>query len=162
MYKALKFGLLATSLSFATLGVSVSTPVNAQVFYMKKNTDYEKATAAMKDGNLERASLLYSRALKGSLREDIKLNAYNNLCAVDFARGSLESAEKACSNAISSNRLFWRAYINRGHVRSALGKVDLALKDLRKAVKLQPDNLLAKRVLERYENQKGKLYAKAN
>jgi len=158
MYTPLKVGFLAISLSF----VAYAAPANAQVFYMKKNADYQRAIIAMQDGNLERASLLYSRALKGSLREDVRLNAYNNLCAVDFARGALENAEKACSGAIAKNRLFWRAYINRGHVRAALGETELALKDLRKAVKLQPKNSLAKRVLKRYENQKDKRYAVSN
>ena len=158
MSNALKSALLAASL----VVTAFTAPANAQVVYQKKNADYDRATTAMRDGELDQASKLFKRALKGTLREDVRLSAYNNLCAVDFTRGALESAERACSNAIGQNRLYWRAYVNRGHVRAALGKPELALKDLQKAVKLIPDSKLANRVLQRYAGKSGKLFAQAN
>lgn len=157
MMKYLKTAAIATTVIFA----GVNAPVEAQVFFMSKNSNFEAADKAMRAGELDRASLLFKRAIKGSIKGERLLAAYNNLCAVDLARGALESAEKACSGAIGENRLYWRAYINRGHVRAALGKHDLAVKDVQKALALKPESKLAKRVLARVQETE-RLYAEAN
>jgi len=156
MLKFVKTALIAATVTFA----GVAAPAEAQVFYMDKNTAYAKADQAMRAGDLDRASKLFKHALKGSLRGETLLAAYNNLCAVDLARGDLTSAEKACSGAIGENRLYWRAYVNRGHVKAAMGRQQEALADLHKALALKPDNAIAKRVLARVK-QGGRLYAEA-
>lgn len=156
MLKMTKAIALAVSVTF----VGLAAPAEAQVFYMNKNTNYVQADKAMRAGDLDKASRLFKRAIKGSLHGEQLLAAYNNLCAVDLARGALKSAEKACSGAIAENRLYWRAYVNRGHVRSAMGQQDLALKDLQKALKLKPNSKLAQRVLARVQ-ESHRLYAEA-
>lgn len=150
---------VAIAASVALLGFSAAA--QAQVFYMENNASYTKADAAMRAGELEKASKLFKHAIRGPLRGERLLAAYNNLCAVDLARGALEAAEKACSGAIGENRLYWRAYVNRGHVRAQMGKRDLALKDIRKAASLRPQSRLVKRVLAQIEGS-ATLIAKAN
>jgi len=157
MFKFYKTAVIAASVTL----IAASAPAEAQVFYMSKNSTYEIADKAMRAGELDRASLLFKRAIKGSIHGERLLAAYNNLCAVDLARGALADAEKACSAAIGKNRLYWRAYVNRGHVRSAMGKKELAIKDLQKALKLKPESKLARRVLARVE-QPSKLFAEAH
>ena len=157
MYQSVKLAAMAATVMFANL----ATPVEAQVFFMSKNSNYILADQAMRTGELDRASLLFKRAVKGSLGNETLLAAYNNLCAVDLARGDLENAEKACTHAIGKNRLYWRAYVNRGHVRAAMGKQDLALADLQKALRLKPESKLIKRVLARVQ-QSNRLLAEAN
>lgn len=150
MFKILKTAAIAASVTFVGLGA----PVEAQVFYMNHNSNYVKADEAMRAGEFENASRLFNRAIKYGAHGETLLAAYNNLCAVDLARGALESAERACSGAIGENRLYWRAYVNRGHVRAAMGKQELAIKDLQKAVKLKPNSKLAKRVLASVEGKR--------
>jgi len=157
MYKSLKIAALAATVAFA----SFAAPLEAQVFYMSKNSTYNLADQAMRAGELDRASSLFKRAIRGSLRGETLLAAYNNLCAVDLARGAYKDAERACSGAIGERRTYWRAYVNRGHARAAMGEQELALKDLHKAIKLKPKSKLAKRVLARVQ-QSHKLYAAAN
>jgi len=154
MIRALKTVAIATSLSL----VGLSAAAEAQVFYVNNNSAYDVAEKAMRAGELGRASKFYKRAIKGAIKGELLLAAYNNLCAVDLALGNLKAAEKACSGAISENRLYWRAYVNRGHVRSALGDNRLAVKDLNKALKLQPNSKLVKRVLARVQ-QKQRTFA---
>lgn len=157
MYNSVKIAAVAATALLANL----ASPVEAQVFYMSKNSNYNLAEQAMRAGELDRASKLFRRATKGSLGSETLLAAYNNLCAVDLARGALEDAEKACTRAIGKNRLYWRAYVNRGHVRAAMGNQELAVADLQKAIKLKPQSKLAKRVLARVQHA-NKLFAEAN
>jgi len=157
MYRSVKIAAIAATVALASL----AGPVEAQVFYMSKNSNYNLADQAMRAGELDRASKLFRRAIRGSLSSETLLAAYNNLCAVDLARGDLEDAEKACTRAIGENRLYWRAYVNRGHVRAAMGKKELAVADIQKAIKLKPESKLAKRVLARVQ-QPNNLFAEAN
>jgi Tfp pilus assembly protein PilF len=154
-----KTAILAASVAFT--GLTASTSAEAQVFYMSNNAAYKVANKAMRAGDFDKASVFFKRAINGPLRGETLLAAYNNLCAVDLARGALKDAEKACSGAIGEDRRYWRAYINRGHVRAAMGKPELAMQDLQKALSIRPNSKLVKRVLARVE-QSNRLFAEAN
>lgn len=128
----------------------LSQGASAQTLYMQKDRDMQRGTDAMLAGELETASKYLRRATKKDLGPLRLVPTLNNLCAVDYALGKLDSAERACSRAIGEDRYFWRAYVNRGNVRKALGDHQLAKADYEKAVRLKPDADLPKHALARF------------
>ncbi|PCI62247.1 MAG: hypothetical protein COB37_07205 [Kordiimonadales bacterium] len=143
MYKAFKTTLIAASVTLA--GFTSATA--SEVIFVQKNSAYSTAVKAMMAGKLDKASRYYKRALKHGVAQTRISEGYNNLCAVDYARGDYEAAEDACNKAIANNRTYWRAYVNRSNVRVALGQNDLAMADAEKAASLKPANRIVKRVL---------------
>lgn len=123
---------------------------SAQTLYMLHDRDLQRGTEAMLAGELETASKYLRRATKKDLGPLRLVPALNNLCAVDYALGKLESAEQACTRAIAEDRYFWRAYVNRGNVGKSLGDYQRAKADYEKAVRLKPDADLPKRALARF------------
>lgn len=138
-----------------------STMAQAQTYYMGKDSNIERGTKAMMKGNLETASRYLGRAAQTDLGHDRLVPVLNNLCAVDYALGKLESAEAACSRAISEDRHFWRAYVNRGNVLKAKGQFDAARDDYAKAVRLNPNGELPKRALARLMEEQPQRFAAA-
>ncbi len=148
------------------VGISMTAGVlqqaaNAQTLYMLHDRDMQRGTEAMLAGELETASKYLRRAAKKDLGPLRLVPTLNNLCAVDYALGKLESAEQACTRAIGEDRFFWRAYVNRGNVRKALGDYQLAKADYEKAIRLKPDADLPKRALARFIEEQPKQMADA-
>lgn len=135
----------------ASVMFTVSAAGQTQVIYGHENTNLTRANSAMMAGDLETASLNFKRAIKANLGSERLIPALNNYCAVEYAINNLENAEKICSEAIGEDRRYWRAYINRGNVRAALGKLDAARADFEKAVKLKPGSRLAQDALASFQ-----------
>ena len=140
---------------------TVSTAGQAQVIYGQENPNLSRATSALMAGELENASRYFKRAVKANLGSEKLIPALNNYCAVEYALNNLENAEKVCSEAISEDRRYWRAYVNRGNVRTALGKLDAARADYEKAVKLKPNSKLAQNALANFQKPNPTLLAEA-
>lgn len=146
----------------ASVIFAVSTGGQAQVIYGHENTNLSRANSAMMAGDLEVASLNFKRAIKANLGSERLIPALNNYCAVEYAINNLESAEKICSEAIGKDRRYWRAYVNRGNVRAALGKMDAARADFEKAVKLKPGSRLAQNALASFQKPTPNLLAEVS
>ena len=127
--------------------LTVSTAGQAQVIYGHENPNLSRATSAMMAGELEVASKYFRRAVRANLGAERLIPALNNYCAVEYAINNFENAEKVCSQAIGEDRRYWRAYVNRGNVRTALGKLEEARADYEKAVKLKPNSRIANEAL---------------
>lgn len=65
--------------------------------------------------------------------------AYNDECAVLFARGELEQAEAACDHALEYQPKYWDALHNKGLIRQARGDVKAARRLYREALRANPD-----------------------
>jgi tetratricopeptide (TPR) repeat protein len=139
----------------------ISQAADAQTLYMRADRDMTRGTEALMAGDLENASLHLSRAVRKNLGPERLVPALNNLCAVDYALGKLDSAEAACTRAVAEDRHFWRAYVNRGNVRKARGEYVLARADYEKAVRLKPASDLPKRALARLMEEQPTLMADA-
>lgn len=150
----------AITLAAAAL-ITVSVTSHAQVIYGAQDANLTHAMKAMRAGEFERAALFYNRAVRTDLGIERMVPALNNLCAVEYAIGNHEKAEKACSNAIGYDRLYWRAYVNRGNARVSLGKINEAHKDFQKAVKINGRAKIARNALAQFENNKQTLLAAA-
>lgn len=142
--------------------LTVSTASQAQVIYGHENTNLKRATSAMMAGELQVASKYFRRAVKANLGAERLIPALNNYCAVEYAIANLENAEKVCSQAIAEDRRYWRAYVNRGNVRTALGKLEEARADYEKAVKLKPNSRIAREALANIQKPNPNLFAETN
>jgi len=141
---------------------AVSSTSQAQVIYGHENSNLTRANSAMMAGELETASQHFRRAVKANLGSERLVPALNNYCAVEYAINNLENAEKVCSQAIGEDRRYWRAYVNRGNVRTALGKLDAARADYEKAVKLKPNSKMAREALASFQKPNPTLLAEVN
>ncbi|WP_262695462.1 tetratricopeptide repeat protein [Kordiimonas aquimaris] len=141
--------------------VALSSVSHAQVIYGAQDSNLTRAMSAMKAGEFESAATYYRRAVRTDLGAARLVPALNNLCAVEYAIGNYSKAEKACSEAIGENRHYWRAYVNRGNARVALGNDEAAHKDFLKAVKFKPGASIAKNALAQFESKQATLLASA-
>jgi tetratricopeptide (TPR) repeat protein len=139
--------------------IAASTMAQAQVFYVNEDTNLQRAEGAMRAGDLENASKYFKRAVNANLGVERLVPALNNYCAVDYAIGNLEEAEKSCTRALREDRQYWRAYVNRANVRASLGKNDQAHADYQKALRLKPDSIVAKAAFEKFVTGKDVLVA---
>ncbi len=145
----------------ASVMLTVSTAGHAQIIYGHENPNLTRATSAMMAGELEKASRHFRRAVKSNLGAERLIPALNNYCAVEYALENLENAEKVCSQAIAEDRRYWRAYVNRGNVRTSLGQLDAARADYEKAVKLKPNSQIAQNALANIQKPNPTLMADA-
>lgn len=141
--------------------LTLGSASHAQVIYGQENSNLKRANAAMMAGEFESASKYFRRAVRANLGQEKLISALNNYCAVEYAVGNMENAEEVCSNAIKNDRRYWRAYVNRGNVRAALGKLELAKSDYERAVELKPNSGIANRALASFQNSNGTLFAEA-
>lgn len=141
--------------------VALSSASQAQVIYGAQDSNLTRAMSALKSGEFERAATYYRRAVRTDLGEARLVPALNNLCAVEYAIGNYDEAEKVCSKAIGEDRHYWRAYVNRGNAHVALGNDEAAHKDFQKAVKFNPRASIAKNALAQFESSQATLLAAA-
>ncbi|WP_286830761.1 MULTISPECIES: hypothetical protein [Kordiimonas] len=133
------FGLLAV---LAVLFL-LSEPSNAQtqVFYVNADRNIEKGQEAMNEGDYDRAVRYLRKAAQRDLASEHMAIVQNSLCASLFLKGSYEEATSACSSAIAEDARYWKAYVNRGHARKALGDASGALADYCQAHALSPSHV---------------------
>lgn len=142
--------------------VALASTAQAQVIYGYENTNLTRANKAMMAGELESASRYFGRAVKANLGHEKLVPALNNYCAVEYALGNHEKAVKVCSEAISEDRRYWRAYVNRGNARAAIGQLEQAKVDYERAVKIKPNSRIANNALASVQGAGGTLLARAN
>ncbi|GHF26561.1 hypothetical protein GCM10017044_21940 [Kordiimonas sediminis] len=128
----------------------ISTTAKAQVIHINFDSNIKKAVQALNAKDLNRASLYFHRALDGNLSDDHLIATLNNVCAVDYAIGSLDTAKKACDDLLAKDRINWRGYVNRGNVHAAQGDYDLAKLDYDKAYSLKPDNVIVNAAITQF------------
>lgn len=119
MFRMIKAVTVMAGVLLVSTGAS-----QAQVIYGQENSNLTRANQSMMAGDLESASKYFRRAVKANLGHERLVPTLNNYCAVEYAIGNFENAEKVCSEAISNDRRYWRAYVNRANVRAALGDAE--------------------------------------
>ncbi|WP_262689491.1 tetratricopeptide repeat protein [Kordiimonas aestuarii] len=147
-------GLAAASFTGGAHAQSVKT------IYVGQDMNIERGMNALRSGDLDGAAKHLQRAARADIGNERLVPVLSNLCAVDYARGNLDAAEKACDRAIGEDKLFWRAYVNRGNIHKARGDFVAAQADYKRAVRID-DNELVQRALASLEAHKDKLLAEA-
>lgn len=142
--------------------IVASNASQAQTIYGHENSNLTRANTAMMAGDFESASKHFGRAVKANLGQERLIPALNNYCAIEYALGRYESAETVCSNAIGEDRRYWRAYVNRGNARTALGKFEEAKADYERAIKINPKSKIANNALISFHSKTAKLLAEAS
>ncbi|NVJ70610.1 MAG: hypothetical protein HWE08_09675 [Alphaproteobacteria bacterium] len=139
MSRPITLGLLSALLVF--LAFSMPVQAQAQVIYVNPDRNIEDGQKAMSEGDYARASRYFKKAVRRNLSSEHMAIVQNSLCASLFFEGAYEDAEGACSAAIEEDGRYWKAYVNRGHARKALGDQAGALADFCKANTLSPGHV---------------------
>jgi len=139
-----KSRILAISvIAFLSALFLLSVPSNAQtqIIYVNADRNIEKGQEAMRDGDYDRAVRYLKKAARGDLASEHKAIVQNSLCASLYFQGAYDEAAIACSSAIAENGRYWKAYVNRGNARKALGDTLGALSDYCQAHALSPGHV---------------------
>ncbi|NVJ97523.1 MAG: hypothetical protein HWE25_05180 [Alphaproteobacteria bacterium] len=131
---------IAATVSLALLFL-LSVPVkaeNSQIFYMNPDRNIALGQRAMAAGDYETAVSHFSKAATGNLSTEHMAIVQNSLCASLYFQGEYERAAEACTDAIAEDGRYWKAFVNRGNARKALGDTRSALADYCAAHALSP------------------------
>ncbi|WP_417449705.1 tetratricopeptide repeat protein [Kordiimonas sp.] len=131
-----------------------------KTLYFGQDANIERGMNALRSGDLDGAAKHLRRAVKADIGRDRLVPALNNLCAIDYARGNLDEAKGACDRAIREDKMFWRAYVNRGNVHKARGDLTAAQADYERAARLD-DNALSRQALATLQGDRKRLLADA-
>lgn len=129
---------LTASLVISVVFPTISPSAVAETIYLKRSIPLEKGSRAMHAGDIKTAVRHFKRAARAGLAKDREIFAQINICALDYILTDFESARKACTKAIRLDRLNWRAFYNRGHVHQAMGNMEQAAADYKRAGRLHP------------------------
>lgn len=121
--------------------LSVPVKADSQIFYINPDRNIAQGQKAMAAGDYETAVRHFNRAASGNLASEHKAIVQNSLCASLFFQGDYESAQEACTTAIEEDGRYWKAFVNRGHARKALGDLGGALADYCQANALSPKHV---------------------
>ncbi|KIL65744.1 hypothetical protein M378DRAFT_161739 [Amanita muscaria Koide BX008] len=111
--------------------------------FIRAEREKEEGNAAFRQGNYSKAVMHYEMAF----HIDQEVPHYQlNLAAAHLKLNNWIEAEKACTKALGQHKNI-KAYYRRARARRMLKKTEEAIKDLRAALKLQPDNMDAIREL---------------
>lgn len=133
----------------ATLAVAIGVvqlfaePAHAQVqtIYLDADRAIERAQSAMAKGEMEVALTYFKKAERRNISAEHRVIVQNSICAVAFQMEAYTEAEASCSLAIDSNHKYWKAFVNRGNVRRALGNSAGAISDYCEAIRLSPEHV---------------------
>ena len=130
--------------SFLVLALGIwaaEAQAQAQVFHITQDRALLKGNEAMQTGDLERALVHYRKAVSKDLTSAERTMAFNSICAAEFVLGNAEAAAEACTAAIEGDGRYWKAFVNRGNARKALGDKEGAIADYCRAHDLRPSQV---------------------
>ncbi|WP_162846166.1 tetratricopeptide repeat protein [Seongchinamella sediminis] len=130
--------------------VWMSAAASADVLSHYEPKSLARAEKALAQGKPDLALRLL-RSQRALVRYDKHLARSQSLsCRAYFQQGDYEAAEPACDIAVErgSQANLWSHLNNRGAVRLALGRIDEAEADFRRAALLNPASRAAKRNLQ--------------
>ena len=104
---------------------------------------------ALDRGDLERGVRLTKEALGShTLSSNVAAVGYNNLCVAYNNLGAYDRALDYCNQAIKLNKRNWRFFNNRGTAKFGKGRLDGAIADYMRALKINHRADILKRNLE--------------
>ncbi|TNE61900.1 MAG: tetratricopeptide repeat protein [Alphaproteobacteria bacterium] len=128
------------SLAILLAVAGISGAVSAQSLTLHVTRDYylDHGDRALAAGETLKAADYFRKALRKNLSADERIAAQNSLCAAEFILGNYDAASEACTAAIRADGGYWKAYVNRGNARNALGDTEGAIADYCEAKALEP------------------------
>ncbi|WP_420429474.1 hypothetical protein [Kordiimonas sp.] len=133
---------LWASLVLLALGIwAAEAQAQTQVFHITQDRALLKGNEAMQSGDIESALVHYRKAVGKDLTAKERTMAFNSICAAEFVLGNAEAAAEACTAAIEGDNGYWKAFVNRGNARKALGDREGAIADYCRAHDLRPSQV---------------------
>lgn len=97
-----------------------------------------KGKDALRDGEINKAITLLSKATQENLRTSDFYSASNDLCVAYYLNDEFKKAIDRCNQAIRNTSNKWFAYNNRGNVYLSSGRYTLAIKDYERGLEINP------------------------
>ncbi len=95
---------------------------------------------AMDRGNIAQGMRLTRQAMGQVLSARNRSAAMNNLCVGYYTQSKFGKALDYCHKAVEADGKNWRAYNGRANIHFAIGTLEEAVKDYRRALSLRPDS----------------------
>lgn len=130
MYALVGIGLIGAG--FAAAQADPTT------YHLSQDRYIASGNAALEEGRLEDALTNFRKAVKKNITERERTVTLNSICAVENILGNAEAAVEACDAAIAADGGYWKAYVNRGNARAALGNHEGAIEDYCRANDISP------------------------
>lgn len=129
------YALVAIGLVGAGFAAAEAEP---RTFHLSQDRYLASGNVALEEGRFEDALRNFRMAVRKNITERERTITFNSICAVENILGHAEAAVEACDAAIKADRAYWKAYVNRGNARSALGNHEGAIEDYCRANELSP------------------------
>lgn len=112
-----------------------------RTFHLSQDRYLVSGNTALEEGRLEDALRNFRMAVRKNITARERTATFNSICAVENILGNAEAAIDACDAAIKADKAYWKAYVNRGNARAALGNREGAIEDYCRANELNPDQV---------------------
>jgi tetratricopeptide (TPR) repeat protein len=119
---------------------------------IKKKEEGNKCFVAK---DFEQAIRLYQTCLDempANAPKSLKSSVYGNRATCHFHLKQYEKAVTAATSALSYDKKYVKALYRRGLAYQSLGQLEQAAKDLEKTIRLDPNNKLARKALQKIKN----------
>lgn len=150
-----KASVISTIAASLTAGMILASAAVAPAQAQEGKTIWVNATdpvllghKALRDGNPDKAIMLFERGLEEKLAGHRRVNALSDLCIAYNFTGQNDAALEACNEAIALNADYWRAYNNRANIYYDRGDYAAALADYEAAARLNPRSVAVRRNID--------------
>ncbi|WP_162139684.1 tetratricopeptide repeat protein [Kordiimonas gwangyangensis] len=133
MYALIGIGLIGAGFTAAQ--------ADPTTYHLSQDRYIASGNAALEEGRLEDALTSFRKAVKKNITARERTVTLNSICAVENILGNAEAAVEACDAAIAADDGYWKAYVNRGNARAALGNHEGAIEDYCRANDISPSQV---------------------
>jgi tetratricopeptide (TPR) repeat protein len=115
----------------------------------------EEGNKCFMSKDFEQAIRIYEICLEGmpaNAPKSLKSSVYNNRATCHFHLKQYDKAVTSASSALSFDKKYVKALYRRGLSYQKLGQLEQATKDLKKTIRLDPNNKLARKTLHKIQN----------
>ncbi len=132
----------------AFTSASAADPAASKTVIGAANEDLAAGADALRFGDYEEGIKLTLRGLQQHPSPRDRAAALSNLCAGYAATDRLDLAIQHCNESLRLNGRNWHAYHNRATAHLFKGELDLAMKDVKAGLELNPYSKKLQKVLE--------------
>lgn len=119
---------------------------------LKPSDLLRQGNAYIEAGEIEKAKVSLTRAIKSNLTSRQLANAHNSLCVAFIKDESWQKAMTHCNAAIKIVPTNWRFHNNKGNIYFGLRRFDLAMKNYERGLRIAPKSTTLATNIEMLEN----------
>lgn len=132
------FATAALATAAGALASDQASPTASTV--IGANALLSDGASALMSGDWERGVQLTQMGLNTALSRSDRAAAFANLCAGYTALKKYERALEKCNESLAIEEDNWRAWQNRAAALLGVGKVEEAIRDIQRGLRINPDS----------------------